>query len=174
LTIISRYWKAKHNGSKYFLVYEKYNLNDSKDAINGLYLFSSDINNVDTDNIGNEKYTTKIPNTLHPISKLEMDIFKSTVGIIWAVPIQSGGYRISLSKSFFETPFITCPDYIEEKDAIEINTLSVQALNNTIITFYTVKKQYNGMEVLTGSHAAHHAQPPPNPSLKPNMDPLLN
>ena len=110
LTILSRFWKSKHNNEKYYLVYEKINLDEPTDPINGIYLFSSDARNVDTDNIGKELYTIKIHDTSAPISNLEIDVHKSTIGIVWAASLPTGGFRISLSKSFFDGPFITCSE----------------------------------------------------------------
>ncbi len=172
MTIISRFWKSKHNNEKYYLVYEKTNLDDHEDPINGIYLFSSDFGNVDTDNIGNEPYTIKIHNTSNLISNLEIDVHKSTVGIVWAEQLPAGGFRISLSKSFFDGPFITCSDHVDETEAIEISELKVDALEKTIITLYTAKKNYYGKEIMMGNQAAHHAPPPPNPILKPTLNPL--
>jgi hypothetical protein len=172
LTIISRFWKSKHNNEKYYLVYEKINLNEPTDPINGIYLFSSEARNVDTDNIGKDSCTIKIQDTSTPISNLEIDVHKSTIGIVWAAPLPTGGFRISLSKSFFDGPFITCSDHIDDTEAMEISDLRVDALERTIITFYTAKKNYQGKEIMVGTQAAHHAQPPPNPPLRPGLSPL--
>ena len=163
MTIISRHWKSKQNDKKYFLAYEKLNLDNPTDSINGIYLFTSDINNVDTDNIGKEPFTIKIPHTVHPVSKLELDVHKSTVGIVWASQLKEGGFRISLSKSFDETAFVTCSDHIDDFDAVEISELNVTALENTIITSYTAKKTYNGQLIEIGYQTSHHPRPVPNP-----------
>lgn len=171
LTIISRFWKSKHNNEKYYLVYEKTNLDDPTDPINGIYLFSCDVRNVDTDNIGKDLYTIKIHDSSTPVSRIEIDVHKSTVGIVWAVPLPTGGFRIYLSKSFFDGPFITCSDHIDDAEAMEISDLKVDALERTIITFYTAKKNYQGKEIMVGTQAAHHAQPPPNPLLRPGLNP---
>ena len=117
LTITSRYWRSRHSNTKYYLAYEKVNLDDSSDPENGIYLFHSDIDKVNTNDCGNESHTIKIPNTSHPVSNLEMDVYGDTIGITWAYPLESGGYRITLSKSFSDLNFVTCPDNVNVPDA---------------------------------------------------------
>lgn len=158
LTITSRYWRSRHSNTKYYLAYEKINLDNYSDPSNGIYLFSSDINNVNTDDCGKESHTIKIPNTSHPISNLQMDVYDDTIGITWASPLESGGYRITLSKSFSNLRFVTCPDHVDVPDATEIVELDVTALPKTIITCYTAKYKEDGGEYVLRSEPPipHH------------------
>lgn len=139
-------------------------MNDINDNINGIYVFSSDKNTLDTEDFEKDQFTLKIPNTSHPISKLDFDVNDKTLGIVWASPLQGGGFRITLSKSFFDTPFVTCTDYVDEKDALEIVDLKVDSLKNTIVTYYNVRKYVQGKETIVGDRVMHHAQPTLNPS----------
>ena len=176
MSIISRHWKDIVTNQKYYLVYEKINLDNTDDPLNGIYMFYSDVKHVDTDDVQREKNTIKIPNTTHPISKINIGVFKENIGIIWASYLPDGGFRISLSKSFFGGQFLTCPDYIDEVDAVDVSDIHVTVLETTMITHYTVKKYYNGKIVETGNKALHHGSPTPNPLLKPvpNLMPVSN
>ncbi len=158
LTYTQRYWCSKHSNTTYYLAYEKINLEDSDDPGNGIYLFTSDINTVNTNNCGKESHTVKVPNTSHPISNLQMDVYDNTVGITWASPLESGGFRLSLSKSFSNEPFVTCPDHVDVPDATEIMELVVTALPKTIITCYTAKYMRDGIEYDRGGEepVLHH------------------
>jgi hypothetical protein len=162
LTYTQRYWCSKHSNTTYYLAYEKINLEDFSDPGNGIYLFRSDITKVDTRNCGNESHTVKIPNTSHPVSKLQMDVYEDTVGITWVSPLESGGYRLSLSKSFSKKPFLTCPDHVDVPDATEIVELVVTALPNTIVTCYTAKYVKDGVEyAMGGEEPLLHHEPEP-------------
>jgi hypothetical protein len=180
LSIISRYWGSGQNNEKYYLIYEKINMNDFNDQLNGIYVFSSDKNTLDTDDFEKNQFTLKIPNTTHPISKLDFDVNGKTLGIVWASPLREGGFRITLSKSFFDTPFVTCTDYVDEKDALEVIDLKVDSLKNTIVTYYNVRKRIEGKEIIIGDRVIHHAPPTLNPSpqvsisLQNNYDELNN
>lgn len=162
LTITSRFWRSKHSDTKYYLAFEKINLDDNNDPINGIYLFTADINSVDTNHCGKDYRTIKIPNTSHPITNLQMDVYGDTIGITWASPLESGGYRITLSKSFSNQSFVTCPDHIDLPDATEITELDVTALPKTIITLYTAKYKKDGGEYVLRSEAPipHHEPDP--------------
>lgn len=176
MTIVARHWKDIVVNDKYYLAYEKINLDNINDPINGIYLFYSDAKNIDTDDVGKDSNTIKIPNTIHPISMLKVGAFKENMGIIWASHLQEGGFRISLSKSFFGGQFLTCTDHVDEVDALEVSDINITVLENTMITHYTVKKNYNGKIVETGNKALHHGSPTPNPMIKSihNLMPVSN